>query len=27
VHTHRSAETQWSYSGTNGFRSVMRVDG
>jgi hypothetical protein len=27
VHTHRSAETQWSYSGTNGFRSVMRVNG
>ena len=27
VHTHRSAETQWSYSGTNGFRSIMRVNG
>jgi hypothetical protein len=27
VHTHRSAEAQWSYSGTNGFRSVMRVNG
>jgi hypothetical protein len=27
AHTHRSAEAQWSYSGTNGFRSVMRVAG
>ncbi len=27
VHTHRSADAQWSYSGTNGFRSLMRVNG
>jgi hypothetical protein len=27
VHTHRSADGAWSYSGTNGFRSVMRVNG
>jgi hypothetical protein len=27
VHTHRSADAEWSYSGTNGFRSVMRVNG
>jgi hypothetical protein len=27
VHTHRSDETEWSYSGTNGFRSVMRAAG
>lgn len=25
VHTHRSADAEWSYSGTNGFRSVMRA--
>ncbi len=27
VHTHRSADADWSYSGTNGFRSEMRVSG
>ncbi|MGE0157932.1 MAG: DUF1326 domain-containing protein [Gemmatimonadales bacterium] len=27
VHTHRSADATWSYAGTNGFRSVMRVNG
>lgn len=27
VHEHRSADAEWSYSGTNGFRSVMRVSG
>lgn len=27
VHTHRSADGDWSYSGTNGFRSEMRVSG
>lgn len=27
VHTHRSPDAEWSYSGTNGFRSVMRVNG
>jgi hypothetical protein len=27
VHTHRSADAEWSYSGTNGFRSVMRASG
>jgi hypothetical protein len=27
VHTHRSADASWSYAGTNGFRSVMRVSG
>ena len=27
VHTHRSADGSWSHSGTNGFRSVMRVNG
>jgi hypothetical protein len=27
VHTHRSADANWSYSGTNGFRSVMRTNG
>ncbi len=25
VHTHRSADGEWSHSGTNGFRSVMRA--
>jgi hypothetical protein len=27
VHTHRSADGEWSHSGTNGFRSVMRANG
>jgi hypothetical protein len=27
VHTHRSADAEWSYVGTNGFRSVMRANG
>jgi hypothetical protein len=27
VHTHRSADAEWSYAGTNGFRSVMRANG
>jgi hypothetical protein len=27
VHTHRSTDAEWSYSGTNGFRSVMRTNG
>lgn len=27
VHEHRSPDAEWSYSGTNGFRSVMRVRG
>jgi hypothetical protein len=27
VHTHRSAEAEWSYAGTNGFQSEMRVAG
>lgn len=27
VHTHESADAKWSYSGTNGFTSVMRVSG
>ena len=27
VHTHESADASWSYSGTNGFTSVMRVSG
>jgi hypothetical protein len=27
VHMHRSADAEWSYSGTNGFRSVMRAAG
>ena len=27
VHMHRSADVDWSYSGTNGFRSEMRVSG
>ena len=27
VHTHESADAEWSYSGTNGFRSEMRVSG
>jgi hypothetical protein len=27
VHTHRSPDASWSYSGTNGFRSVMRTNG
>lgn len=27
VHTHESADGSWSHSGTNGFRSVMRVSG
>lgn len=27
VHTHRSADADWSYSGTNGFKSEMRVSG
>jgi len=27
VHTHRSGDAEWSYSGTNGFRSVMRANG
>jgi hypothetical protein len=27
VHTHRSADAEWSHSGTNGFRSVMRTNG
>ena len=27
VHTHRSGEADWSYSGTNGFKSEMRVSG
>lgn len=27
VHRHESADASWSYSGTNGFRSVMRVNG
>jgi hypothetical protein len=27
VHTHQSADGDWSYSGTNGFRSEMRVSG
>lgn len=27
VHAHRSVDGEWSYSGTNGFRSEMRVSG
>ena len=27
VHAHRSADGEWSHSGTNGFRSVMRTNG
>lgn len=27
VHTHQGPDASWSYSGTNGFRSVMRVSG
>lgn len=27
VHTHESADGSWSHTGTNGFRSVMRVSG
>ncbi|MES3008454.1 MAG: DUF1326 domain-containing protein [Pseudomonadota bacterium] len=27
VHTHESADANWTYSGTNGFTSVMRVSG
>ena len=27
VHQHRGPDLQWSHSGTNGFRSVMRVSG
>jgi hypothetical protein len=27
VHSHRSADAEWSYSGTNGFRSIMRTNG
>jgi len=27
VHAHRSADGEWSHSGTNGFRSMMRADG
>lgn len=27
VHTHNGPDLQWSHSGTNGFRSVMRVSG
>src|SRR5688572_11894360 len=27
VHAHRSADAEWSYSGTNGFRSTMRTNG
>jgi hypothetical protein len=27
VHTHRSADAEWSHSGTNGFRSLMRTNG
>jgi hypothetical protein len=27
VHFHDSVDAQWSYSGTNGFRSEMRASG